>query len=72
VQIEQHLLDEQATEAVNNENDRVVAKGRPAEKGFEDIDGPILQRHGRPEPVRCRRLVAQRVDRQPCYVLGKP
>jgi hypothetical protein len=72
LQIEQDLLDDQATEAVADKNDRAALEPWLAQQDFEDIDGPILERHGGPEPIGCRSLVSQSIDRNSIEVLGQP
>ena len=51
LQIENDLLDDQAPETVANERDRPALEARLAQQDFEDINGPVLERHGGPEPI---------------------
>jgi hypothetical protein len=57
---------------VADENDRAALEPWLAQQDFEDIDGPVLERHGSSEPVGCRSFVSQSVDRNSIEVLGQP
>jgi hypothetical protein len=70
LKIEQDLLYDQATETVADENDRPALETRLAQQDFEDINGPVLQRHGGAKPIGCRSLVSHGVDRNSVDVLG--
>jgi hypothetical protein len=41
-------------ETVADESDRPALEARLAQQDFEDINGPVLERHGGPEPIGCR------------------
>src|SRR5262249_21333026 len=72
LQIEQNLFYDEPAETVADENDGPRLEARLAQQDFEDINRPVLQRHGGPEPIGCRSLVSQGIDRNSIDVLGQP
>lgn len=72
LQIQHDLLDEQATETVADESDRAIAQTGLAEQAFEDIDGTVLQRHRRAQPIGRWCFIAERIDGQPLDIPRQP
>ena len=72
LQVEQHLLDDQAAEAVTDKSNRAGLETGFAEDIFEDVDGSVLQRHRGSEPIGRRGLIGDRVDRNPLDILRQP
>jgi hypothetical protein len=55
-----------------DESDRSILEIGFSEQALKDVDGTILQGHGRGQPVRSRRVVGQRINRQAFDIFGEP
>lgn len=59
LQIEKNFLDDQPAEAVTNEYNWTRPETRLGQQEFENVDGPVLQRHRGAKPIGNRRLISQ-------------